>query len=289
MKSVEKTESLRNPETENYYQKLFELIKETDIAVGNEKEWSLEKLKDSFINAFKTAGEKALKDNNGKIFTTLSGGLDSSLALAFLRKNFPEDEIVTFTMGGSEKHPDIEYGRLAAEKFKAIHQEIIPRPEEIQEAVAQYHEKFPEADLKEASKTGDIDVYLLYKKILEYPDVKTVIAHDGIDELMGGYWLHRQAKAAQEKKEVFVDFWQRLIPKHLSPLIKTASSFDIRLIFPYLDSETVKAISQIPLEDRVAQGEGKKPLREIAKRLDVPEEIINRSKKGQLDMLEINV
>lgn len=289
MKSFEKTESLRNPETENYYQKLFELIKETDIAVGNEKEWSSERLENVLADAFKKAGEEAIRDNKGKIFMTISGGLDSTLALAILRKKIPEAEIITFTMGGSEKHPDIEYGRLAAEKFKAIHQEIIPRPEEIQEAIAQYHEKFPEADLKEASKTGDIDVHLLYKKILEYPDVKTVIAHDGIDELMGGYWPHRQAKAAQEKKDVFVDFWQRLIPEHLSPLIKTASSFDIRLIFPYLDGETVKAISQIPLEDRVSQGEGKKPLREIAKRLDVPEEIINRPKKGQLDMLETNV
>lgn len=275
------------------YEKLFELVQESNVVSEKEnKEWSLNDLKLLLLDVFKEAGEKALKDNQGRIFTTLSGGLDSTLALAFLRKNFPDNQIITFAMGGSEDHSDIKHARLAAEKFKSQHCEIIPTLDEIHEALMEYQEKFPERELEEATKSGSSDVYLLYKKISKYPyQPQTVIVHDGIDELMGGYWQHRRAETEEEQKKVFNDFWQKLIPEHLTSLTKIASNFNINLIFPYLDHKVIKTISQIPLKDRVSFGfkeVGKKPLREIAEKMEVPEEIINRPKKGQLDMLIIN-
>lgn len=289
MKSSEIFETKQNNEIKEEYEKLFELVRKSDIVSEKEnKEWSLDDLKLLFLHALREAGERSLKDNHGKIFTTLSGGLDSTLALAFLRKNFPDNQIVTFTMGGSEKHSDIKHARLAAAKFGSQHHEIIPTPEEIQGAIARYQEKFPEREAKEATKFGDLDVFLLYQKIAEHPyQPRTVIVHDGIDELMGGYWQHRRTKIKDEQKKVFEEFWRKLIPGHLTPLTETASSFNLRLIFPYLDHKLIKRISEIPLEDRVSEETGKKPLREIARKMEVPEEIINRSKRGQVGMLDI--
>jgi len=40
---------------------------------------------------------------------------------------------------------------------------------------------------------------------------KAVIAHDGIDELLGGYWNHRKLQEAKLKHEYFNYFWKRLI------------------------------------------------------------------------------
>jgi asparagine synthase (glutamine-hydrolysing) len=267
------------------YREFFERIEKTNILPREKREWSREELKQTFNDVFQKYGEIALERNKGKFFMTLSGGLDSTLALALLRKNFPKDKIVTFAMGGSVKHPDILHARLAAEKFGSNHNEFIPTTEEVQEALEEYKNKFSENDLEKNTKTGDADVYLLYKYISRFhPDV--LVAHDGIDELMGGYWNHRKL-TGKEKKQAFTDFWKVLVPDHLKPLTRTSDNFKIDLLFPYLDSEIIKAVSQIPLEDRTTVASSKKPLREIAQELGVPKEIIERQKRGQVGMLDI--
>lgn len=269
------------------YKEIYEAVQNADIVSGHEnKNWSIEDLESQLSSTLRLSGEKSLEDNSGTIYTTLSGGLDSTLALALLRKNFPDAKIVTFTMGGDENHPDIKYARLASQRFNAENIEIIPKPEEIQEALAEYQEKFPGLNLEEAVEKGDFDVYLLYKHISRLAP-KSLIVHDGIDELMGGYWNHRKDNTIEERRRIFADYWRKLIPEHLEPLIKTNQSFNIRLIFPFLDEKLIRAISEIPVEDRASDRMGKKPLRKIAEILGIPEEIIKREKRGQLGMTEI--
>lgn len=267
------------------YSELFERVKKADILPAGKEEWSLEELKQNLNDIFREYGEIALAKNNGKIFTTLSGGLDSTLGLAFLRKNFPVNEIITFSMGGAKNHADILHARLAAEKFGSNHKEFIPKAEEIQKAIAEYKEKFQENDLEKVVKTGDVDVYLLYKYISEFhPNV--LIVHDGIDELMGGYWNHRKDVSKEEKEKIYADYWKMLIPNNLEPLTRTSDNFNTDLLFPYLDQKIINMISRIPLEDRTSLEISKKPLREIARELGVPKEIIERSKRGQVGMLD---
>lgn len=272
-----------NPEK---HREFFERIKKTNILPAEKREWSLKELKQNLDNVFHEYGEIALARNNGKIFTTLSGGLDSTLALAFLRKNFPANEIITFSMGGSTNHPDILHARLAAKKFGSNHNEFIPKADEIHEALAEYKAKFQENDLEKVTKTGGTDVYLLYKYILRFhPNI--LVVHDGIDELMGGYWDHRKNVPKTEKERIFTYYWERLVPDHLEPLTRKCDSFNINLLFPYLDPKIIKAVSCIPLEDRTSKKISKKPLREIAQELGVPKEIIERSKIGQHVMLDV--
>lgn len=269
------------------YQELFDLIKNTDIALVEENEnWSLDKIEDRLLESFKTDGQRALEANQGTIYTTLSGGLDSTLAIAFLRKNFPDAKIVTFTMGGNENHPDIKFARQASEKFNTQSVEIIPDKDEIQETLEQYKRKFSESDLKKAVETGDFDVFLLFKNISQLKP-KVLLSYDGIDELMGGYWNHRKENTIEQRRNIFNDYWKRLTSEHLTPLINTSESFDIKLLFPYLDEKLIKLISKIPVNDRASDKIGKKPLREIATHLDVPEEIIKRQKMGQVDMTKV--
>lgn len=256
------------------------------VSEKENENWSLKELEGCLTEAFREAGEEALKENDGTIYTTLSGGLDSSLALAFLRKNFPEARIVTITMGGDQEHPDVIHARLAAQKFHSEHQEIIPTKDDIADAIREYREKFPEIDPEKATEEGDFDVYLLYKNISKL-NPKALIVHDGIDELTGGYWGHRKDEAADARKKAFLKFWNNLIPGHLKPLLATSRNFNIQLIFPYLQEKLIKYISEIPINDRVSSEMGKKPMREIAKTMEVPEQIITRSKRGQVGMLDI--
>ncbi len=269
------------------YQDVYYTIRNVEVISDSEnRDWLIEDLKNQLVETFRLTGEVALEENNGIICTTLSGGLDSTLALSLLRKNFPGAKIITFTMGGDENHPDIKYARLAAKKFNAKNIEIIPSPIEIQETLGEYQKKFPERQLKEAVEKGDFDVYLLYKNIYLYHP-ESLIVHDGIDELMGGYWNHCKDISLNERKKFFTYYWNRLIPDHLDPLIKTSQNFNIKLLFPYLDEKLIGLISKIPVEDRASGGIGKKPLREIARQFEVPKEIINRTKRGQVGMTEI--
>lgn len=272
---------------ENEGNQVFKIVKSIEVVAGRENtNWSPENLKIEMLKSFEEAGRKALEENQGVIYITLSGGVDSTLGLALLRKNFPEAKIVAFTMGGSEGHPDVVHAKIAAEKFQAEHREIIPGKDEIQETLAEYQKEFPDADIKKAVAEGNLDVYLLYKNISSLHP-KLLIAYDGIDELMGGYWGHRKEKSIEERKKAFAEYWNRLIPYHLQPLLATSQKFGIRLIFPYLNRRLAQTISEIPISDRVSDEIGKIPVRELARAFEVPKEIIKRSKRGQVGMLEI--
>ncbi|MFH0929834.1 MAG: asparagine synthase-related protein [Candidatus Moraniibacteriota bacterium] len=276
-----------NKPLENEGEQVLKIVESVKAVVDEENtNWSFEDLKGEMLRSFEEAGRKALEENQGTIFVTLSGGIDSTLGLAMLRKNFPDAKIVAFTMGGSEEHSDVIHARLAAEKFSAEHREIIPNQDDIQEALEEYQKEFPNADIKKAVADGDFDVYLLYKNISKM-NPKLLIAYDGIDELTGGYWGHRKGESAEERKKAFAEYWKKLIPNHLRPLLATSKKFDIRLIFPFLNKDLASMISKIPISDRVSDEIGKLPIRELAKAFEIPEEIIKRSKRGQVGMLEI--
>ena len=281
-------EEKKSPEFGNKtgYDEIFETVKTIDVVSQENKSWSLDELEVLLDDSFKKAGQKALKDNKGVIYTTLSGGLDSTLSLVFLRKNFENAKIVTFTMGGDEEHPDIKYGHLAAKTFKTEHHEFIPTPNEIHAGLEDFKRDRPSEDLEKAVFVGDFDGYLLYKYISRFRP-KTVIVHDGIDEQMGGYWAHRKKMSKTERKEQFRILWKELKFEQLDQLIKTSQEFGIHLLFPYLDEELVGFIAKIPVGGRVKGEIGKIPLRKIAARLEVPQEIIDRPKRGAIGMLEI--
>lgn len=114
-----------------------------------------------------------------------------------------------------------------------------------------------------------------------------MIVHDGIDEQLGGYWDHLRESTSEQRTEAFRKFWDDLESNHLAPLIKTASANNIRLILPYLDASLLKYTSSIPLADRVKEEEGKAPLKEVARRLGVPAEIVDRKKRGAVGMTEL--
>lgn len=268
------------------YGRLFERVMKSDILPTSEINWTIDNLDNNLNRTFNKYGNVALSANEGKIFMTLSGGLDSTLALAYLRKNFPKKEIITFTMGGSANHPDILHARLAAEKFRSTHYEFIPSPDEIAESLEEYNNEFPNVNIPEATKNGDTDVYLLYKYISNFRP-KALLAFDGIDELVGGYWDHRKDTTQAEKECIYYKYWDELVSKHLVPLTRTSNNFGIKLLFPYLDEVIINSISDIPVSERCSINESKKPLREIGKKLGLPTWILTRPKRGQVGMLDI--
>lgn len=242
--------------------------------------WGVKELEDLLIDSIKSCSFKNFKDNRGEIHTTISGGLDSSLCLAIVRKVMGENcPIYTYTIGHSENYSDIIFARKISNFFESIHREFIPSAEEITDVKKRIKESF--SDYKEGNET----VFLMYEFIASFIP-HSVIVHDGIDELLGGYWKHRSPKSTNKREEAFIDFWTRLEKEHLLPLEKSASRFEISLIFPYLQESLVDYVSKIPVDRRTSHDESKIFLRRIAEKY-LPKEIIKRKKIGFSEALNI--
>ena len=217
------------------------------------------------------AAEECLRLNRNEICTTLSGGLDSSFCLAKIREIVgPKVKINTFTIGWNKKYPDICYARQVAKIFNAVHHELIPRYSEVVMARKILSAHSPE----EARRLGNVAVYMAYRQ-LERLSQYCAIAHDGIDELLGGYWEHRDT----DQTKAFTNFWARLKTDHLEPLSWKAQKFSVNVILPYLHPQVVACLTRIPVKERTSLTVSKIPLRTLAKKY-LPVEILERPKLG---------
>jgi len=251
--------------------------------------WDLKGLRLVFLNTFFFSATDSMLSNNGRVFIALSGGIDSSYCVAEIRefcgKNCPID---TFTVGSSEQHPDVVHAKIIAELFNTEHHCLIPNNRDIRE-VNLLSEKQPQLFSEEKGKNGYGVFFLLqmvkkYAKEIGIPGQPVLITHDGIDELLGGYWPHRKFETQHETEEIFETFWRELPEKHLIPLKRKADFHDVIPLHPYLHRSVVEYISHIPVEERTSRAESKIPLRRLAEKV-LPPEIINRRKLGFCDAM----
>lgn len=203
----------------------------------------------------------------------LSGGLDSSFCLTVARSMFPQTTIETITTGGNYRHPDIRHARIVSSALRTSHHEFVPNKKELTAATKSYAKAFG----YEPKSKGDLAVFSIFH-FSDKLGAKAVITHDGIDELLGGYWVHRRNNGPRQEN-TFRDFWKRLAPEHLNPLQRNADHFGIQLLLPYLQLPVVKYIAGIPVRERTSHNESKIPLRNIARKY-LPCEIIKRKKVG---------
>ena len=197
---------------------------------------------------------------------SFSGGLDSSLMLYFMLKIHKQVE--TFTMGISELHPDVKYSKWVTEEWgNTIHRIYIPSKEEMENTKKSFEEF-----------EGDNAVRLFYKFLRGYTD--NIIACDGIDEFMCGYYEHQDKPC----EDTYYAYLRQLQNKNLIPLDKNSNQ--IKIYLPYLDNRLLLLFSQIPISEKVDKECRKKWMVEIAK-TKIPNEIITRRKYGFCDVLKI--
>jgi len=195
----------------------------------------------------------------------LSGGIDSSLIIYYLNKI--HKNINAFTIGLSKNHPDIQYSKLAVNNIQKIkHYIYIPTKKEI---------------INEQQKNdyeGDVAVRLFYKYVKKYTD--RIIACDGIDEFMCGYYGHQK----NPNEKTYYKYIRKLQVEQLKPLNK--NSFNVKVYLPYLNQKLLTLLYQIPIYDKVDINERKKIMVKIAKD-KLPIKIIERRKYGFCDALKI--
>ena len=236
----------------------------------------------------------------------LSGGIDSSLVLALLRKVYPKVPISTFTLARSGDYPDMVYAREVAGLFGTKHNEIILSDEEYSRLLAEYN-KVKRYDFK-----GDINVYILCCYAKEFSNI--IVTGDGGDECFGGYWLHqypwghRETGAIKSIEEIhptpriylkemvdmgFRDFlfkdktqkedydtaWEYFVkimaPVHLAPLLHTTKVLKTEVYTPLFSERLINFVRRLPYQERV----GRKIEKELAL-LYLPESVTERASIG---------
>jgi len=203
----------------------------------------------------------------------LSGGVDSSL-LAIIATKYCLN-IPCFVVGDNIMNPDVQAAMQLAEEKKLNLYVHLLNPTEISRI--QKETKAIYSNIYE----GDDCVFAA----LEFasPFVTDLIATDGIDELMGGYWGHRDRKRFPDIKDAFKHFWDELEEKHLTPMNRSAECHGLDLIFIYLLPEIIEQLSRISLKNRIRENVSKAVWKEIALMAGVPSWIIERKKQGFVD------
>ena len=117
-----------------------------------------------------------LDSNYKKIGISLSSGIDSTLVLALLRKEFPSTDIESISVKFSESTDETDISKKISEKFQTNHHilEIDNFLEELPKAISIVKQPF-----------WDLHWYYLVKKMKSLTNV--FLSGDGGDELFGGY------------------------------------------------------------------------------------------------------
>lgn len=206
----------------------------------------------------------------------LSGGVDSALLAITAMKYQPG--IPCFVVGHDDTNPDVQAAiRLTREKGLNLHTRLFTL-KEIHEIQQELRTCFPSASFYE----GDECVFAALKFAVQN-GITGIIATDGIDELTGGYWGHRDRKRFPDVKDAFKYYWDKLESNHLSPIHRSAKFYNLDVIFVYMFPGIVECLSEISLEDRIRGNVGKAVWKEIAELAGVPSWVVKRKKQGFLD------
>ena len=236
----------------------------------------------------------------------LSGGIDSSLVLALVRKTYPQTPISTYTLAKSKDYPDMIYAREVAKLFKTDHHEIVIADGDFRYFQNKYDK------IKKYNFKGDINIYILCFYAKKFSNI--VLTGDGGDECFGGYWLHeyplghketgrirsieeihpaprkhieemvrmgfrnflfKEKSDTEDYNAVWEYFIQCLAPKHLEPLLHTAELLDIQIFTPLFSESFLSFIRTLPYMERI----GRKIEKQLALKY-LPESVVQRESIG---------
>jgi len=187
---------------------------------------------------------------------SLSGGIDSTLLLYFMKKMLG-DPIHCYTIALDERHPDYLHAKIATEFFGV-----------------ELHPFFLRCD-----KQPDEIVKIFYDHLTSV-GVKEIIAGDGIDEFACGYYSHQK----DFSEENYIRWIRALYSDHLLPLNDNSQSVSVYL--PYLAPDVMALLSLVPLYEK-ADLECRKTIIVNMARGCIPENIIQRWKYGFCDAAKI--
>jgi asparagine synthase (glutamine-hydrolysing) len=199
-------------------------------------------------NSLSLAVKKRIENTDRPIACLLSGGLDSSLITALVKKNLPKNgELHTWSIGfqGSE---DLFYAQIVADFLGTIHHSIVVKEEEFLNAIPDVIEAIESYDT--TTVRASVGNWLISKYIKENSEAKVVFNGDGSDELSGGYMYFHCAP-----NQIDFDFECKRLLKdiHYFDVLRSdrsISSHGLEARTPFLDVTFVQNYLSIPKDLR---------------------------------------
>ena len=235
------SEYVRDPRNDYYHfkkHKSFSMPNSfTDYTIETEED-ALFKIRASLIKAV----EKRVNNTDRPICCLLSGGLDSSL-IAALVKRCSKNQLHTWSIGlkGSE---DLRYAKLVSEHIGSIHHSYEVNESEFLEAIDEVIYNIESYDT--TTVRSSVGNWLISKKIKENSDAKVVFNGDGSDELTGGYLYFYKA---QNNIEFDKECRRLLSDIHYFDVLRSdrsISSHGLEARTPFLDRGFIQTYLSIP-------------------------------------------
>lgn len=232
----------------------------------------------SLIDAVK----KRLFTTDRPIACLLSGGLDSSLITAIVKKLRPNEELETYSIG-LQNSEDLRYAQKVADFLGTQHTEIICTEKEFLEAIPEVIENIESYDT--TTVRASVGNYLVAKYISTHSEAKVIFNGDGSDEICGGYLYFHLAPDAiafdQECRRLLKDI-------HLYDVLRSdrsISSNGLEARTPFLDRQFVQTFLSIPPQFRFEKNRCEKYiLRKAFEPLNIlPKEVLFRTKEAFSD------
>lgn len=223
-------------------------------------------------------------DSETRVHLTYSGGVDSSIALYKMAD--AGVSVTAHTMANAQRHPDLVHARSVTDLLRQRGCDIVhavhilsPRP----------HDTAESNRLLGANDDHPDNYYMLMKVLA--PHTKMVVSSDCIDELLGGYHMHRDpasffplhdagASVVANRLAALRHYLSLLVPEHLAPMQAFSEHFGVDVILPYGAAGVMSACESFAVSEMVDDRARKKPVYEIASRLGLPSEVLTRRKYG---------
>ena len=233
--------------TLRYNPKLKPLLpRKTSEDFGHSTEVSTEYIENSIFNSL---SEKIEYSKTKKISIALSGGVDSTLILAMLRKLFPDIEIEAITIKFAKSTDESFVAAKIAENFGANHNIVY---------LENYLEELPKAISIIKMPFWDLHWYHVVKKSQSLS--KHLVSGDGGDELFGGYTFRyekflsitTQNSTPLEKVKAYLQCHERDRVPDQEDLFDAKAEFTWDAIYdtllPYFDN-SLPSLDQVFLAD----------------------------------------
>ncbi|MCK5282953.1 MAG: diphthine--ammonia ligase [Nanoarchaeota archaeon] len=218
--------------------------------------------------------EKRLPDK--KFGILFSGGIDSTF-LAYICKKLGKD-FICYTAAleekGMEEAPDSIYAKKVAKKLGLklkIKKINIEQTKEYLKIVPKLIED------SNVTKVGVALTFFVACELAKKDNIKVIFSGLGSEEIFAGYERHK--KSSDINKECFsglIKMYERDL--YRDDVITMYNNMELRV--PFLDKSLVEYCLKIPEDLKLKEDRNKIIIREIAKKIGIPEEFAERKKKA---------
>ena len=178
---------------------------------------------------------KRVENTEREVACLLSGGLDSSLVAALVKRHYKGD-LHTWSIGmeGSE---DLRYAKLVADHIGSIHHSIVVTEEEFLSYIPEVIRTIESYDT--TTVRASVGNWLICKHIKEKSNAKVIFNGDGSDEVMGGYMYFYMAPNALEFDKECVRLLKDICYFDVLRSDRSISSHGLEARTPFLDRQFV--------------------------------------------------